>query len=84
MWYMLERTLIEGACGATSALMGMDISDMLRRRSVFLCTAAIMDSGRAPERMEAVLEAARWSGEKVPVRLGHESVGCRVTEAGLE
>lgn len=59
MWYILERTLTDGAWGATSALRGIDISERLLRRLELRCAEAIMDSERAPERMDALLEPAR-------------------------
>lgn len=57
---------------------------MLRRLSAGVCRCALMDSGRAPDRIEAVLEVARWSPEGTAVRLGHESVGCRWRDVGRE
>lgn len=70
--------------GATSALRGIDISERLLRRLELRCAEAIMDSERAPERMDALLEPARWRVAGMAERLGQESVGCRDTDAGLD
>lgn len=76
--------LTEGAWGATRALMGNEISDMLRRLSACACLgAALIDSGRG-ERVDVVFDVARCSDVGGPVRLGHESVGYRWREVGLE
>ena len=92
MWYPPERMLIDGACGATSALMGNEISDMLRRRSARDCArdggcrwAFVLDSGR-PERVDdAVFDVARCKPRRgTPVRLGQESVRWGWVEPGRE
>ena len=75
--------LTDGACGATSALMGNEISDMLRRLSACRCAAVLIDSGRA-ERVDAVFDVARCRAPGAPLRLGHESVSCRWTEPGRD
>ena len=64
--------------------MGNEISDMLRRRSRSRSAGVRDDSGRAAERVEAVLDVARCSAAGAPPRLGHESVGCRCREVGRE
>lgn len=97
MWYPPERMLIDGACGATSALMGNEISDMLRRLSARDCDCdcaregacrgafVLIDSGR-PERVDdAVFDVARCRPRKgAPVRLGQESRSCGWVEPGRE
>ncbi len=93
MWYPPERMLIDGACGATSALMGNEISDMLRRRSArdcardagCRCAFVLIDSGR-PERVDdAVLDVARCRLSRgMPLRLGQESMSCGWVEPGRE
>lgn len=66
MWYALERLmLIDGACGVTSALSGIDTSERLRRRSV------VVDSGRAFERIDVEWDPIRDNGG-APLRLGQE------------
>ena len=57
---------------------------MLRRLSAWACRCALIDSGRAPERVDAVLEVTRWRAAGMALRLGHESVGCRCTEVGRD
>lgn len=71
MWYTLELVTTDGACGVTRALMGIDRSDMLRRRSVRRSGVVSM---RWME-LEAVLEGVRLSDWGGPlVRLGQEAV----------
>lgn len=54
MWNLVDL-LMEGACGETSALMGMDMPDILRRSDDPLCPGYFWDC----ERVDAAREGVR-------------------------